>query len=559
MSKLKIVSPKPREMSLRIIQPIVKDLLKNHGMDSVEALAKIGGVDPQRLIDGKNWTDFASLNAMAEAAFSSYGNDEERFRQACAQGLQNSYGPLRYLFFASSPSAIFQKAVASAHTVSEIGSWKIHKMGIGQAHASYFSSKKESRALCLIRQANVMALPTLWNLPQATVTEKKCIAWGDKSCEIETSWAAPWRWLWTLLSTASASLLALMLSTQHMLPENAFWFFPAAGLVAGLAWEWHHKLRVDAGYRLGVERSITEMTEAEAAARQEVEALLTREAHWQEQLHQDLVEHQQALQNMRDKIEKIQQDQVLELHHYTHDIRNPLTGFRMLIDILKDERQLLSQDGRWALDEQEVALRRIHSMLDSLLETATQTGTKGRGETKDLELAPMVETYRRRLKAFVGRRPVHTSVIDRREMPTKIRTDPQRFERILDNLISNAAKYTARGHIMMEFTGTARFLVVKILDTGVGIDQEKIPLIFSAQATPSEQSDMQSFGVGLSVAVRILDEVGGHLEVLSKPGEGTTFLVYFPNEVQALTTSNKDEPESAFLSRVVNIREHSKA
>src|SRR5690606_21507544 len=115
----------------------------------------------------------------------------------------------------------------------------------------------------------------------------------------------------------------------------------------------------------------------------------------------------------------------------------------------------------------------------------------------------------------------------------RIETDPLIFERVIDNLCTNAAKYTERGSIVLELDGRPGFLVLKISDTGRGIAPERLEKIFAADSSPDAERAARSLGVGLSVVVTLMGQIGGRVEVMSKVGRGTTFWAHFPLEIDA--------------------------
>ncbi|MCY7360272.1 MAG: ATP-binding protein, partial [Rudanella sp.] len=110
-------------------------------------------------------------------------------------------------------------------------------------------------------------------------------------------------------------------------------------------------------------------------------------------------------------------------------------------------------------------------------------------------------------------------------------TDPESLVRVLDNLISNALKFSEFGKtiLVLVFTEDDR-LVVAVQDEGPGIspdDQKKMFKRFqrlSAQPTNNEHSS----GLGLSIVKALTEKVGAHIEVQSELGKGTTFRLVFP-------------------------------
>jgi signal transduction histidine kinase len=152
-----------------------------------------------------------------------------------------------------------------------------------------------------------------------------------------------------------------------------------------------------------------------------------------------------------------------------------------------------------------------------------------------VETSELSESLRGRLRALVHGRDVRTTVFATREAPQQVEIDPLALDRIVDNLLTNAAKYTERGSIVVELDGSEGFLVIKVSDTGCGIEPHALESVFEVGGSSVESRRGDSFGVGLSVVVQLLDQMGGRLEIMSKPGSGTTFWVYVPLQAERRT------------------------
>lgn len=113
----------------------------------------------------------------------------------------------------------------------------------------------------------------------------------------------------------------------------------------------------------------------------------------------------------------------------------------------------------------------------------------------------------------------------------KLLIDPQRIKQVLDNIISNAIKYTKpKGHINIEIRVIDTFFCVFIKDDGIGIPQEDLPYIFDYfyRAEKSRNEDYGGIGLGLSICKKIIEEHQGLIGVESTVGEGTTVVFKLP-------------------------------
>jgi len=117
-------------------------------------------------------------------------------------------------------------------------------------------------------------------------------------------------------------------------------------------------------------------------------------------------------------------------------------------------------------------------------------------------------------------------------LPT-VFADAGRIRQILLNLLNNAYRYTAQGTITIQASYEAREVIVRVRDTGVGIADKDLPLIFQefyklGEGTAAQRTD--GFGLGLSISRRLAEAHGGRLWAESTPGVGSTFCLTLPTE-----------------------------
>jgi signal transduction histidine kinase len=103
---------------------------------------------------------------------------------------------------------------------------------------------------------------------------------------------------------------------------------------------------------------------------------------------------------------------------------------------------------------------------------------------------------------------------------------------VLSNLLDNALKYTiGGGKIDIEVFQKDQQVGMAVKDTGIGIPPEELPRIWDRLYRVDKSRSQPGIGLGMSLVKAIVQAHGGHVEVLSKPSEGSSFTVYIPHKL----------------------------
>jgi len=125
------------------------------------------------------------------------------------------------------------------------------------------------------------------------------------------------------------------------------------------------------------------------------------------------------------------------------------------------------------------------------------------------------------------------------EIPSKLHGDEIRIRQVMLNIINNAIKYTKEGHVVVNISTekgqdpTGRMLIVKVTDSGIGIkDEDKDKLFKSFQRLDEEKNrNIEGTGLGLHITFRLVEMMGGHIDVQSEYGKGSVFTLNIPQGV----------------------------
>lgn len=219
------------------------------------------------------------------------------------------------------------------------------------------------------------------------------------------------------------------------------------------------------------------------------------------------------------------------LARISHEFRTPLSSILMSVDILREELLgEINKRQRELLDNAKEDCRRLSRLINDILEMSrleSGPGQKTREEFNPAELALSVLQPHLLIAEKQGIRLEHS--LDG-SLPT-VYADPEHFRWILNNLVSNAIRYTEEGgsvEVEMAVVNDVFQLVVR--DTGTGIPADSLQMIFERfyQVEQGERATPGSVGLGLAVVKEVVESYRGTIAVSSELNKGATFTVQIP-------------------------------
>ena len=227
------------------------------------------------------------------------------------------------------------------------------------------------------------------------------------------------------------------------------------------------------------------------------------------------------------------------LANMSHELRTPMNAILGYSEMLMEEAEDLEQE------EFVPDLKRIHSAGKHLLALINDVLDLSKIEAGKMELYPetfhveeMIDEIQSTVDTLVKKKK-NTLKIDCGKDLGSMHTDVTKVRQCLFNLLSNAAKFTENGIIVLsvrrEATRDGDLVTFAVADNGIGIASEHVGKLFEefTQADGSTTRNFGGTGLGLAITKRFCEMMGGHVSVESKLGEGTTFIVRLPAEVAA--------------------------
>ncbi len=217
----------------------------------------------------------------------------------------------------------------------------------------------------------------------------------------------------------------------------------------------------------------------------------------------------------------------------SHDLRTPLTSLRVMIaaltDGIVDDPATISR----YLNQSQHEINRMGRLLDDLFELAQLDAGFLDLNFEWITLPDLISDT---LESFAASATAHDVTLDGKvdSQVTLVWAAPEKLSRILDNLLSNALRFTPKGGtIHLSAVAEGNSTVVTVKNSGKGIDQKDLPHIFDRfyrgeKSRVRDKDESGGVGLGLAIVKGLVEAHGGKIRVESNPASGTTFWFTLP-------------------------------
>ncbi|WP_411289353.1 PAS domain S-box protein [Phenylobacterium sp.] len=242
--------------------------------------------------------------------------------------------------------------------------------------------------------------------------------------------------------------------------------------------------------------------------------------------------NERALAEARDAAEAGAAAKTEFLANMSHELRSPLTSIIGFAGILGASPTLGERERRFT--------ERIGAASNNLLTIVNDVLDLARLDSGELSIKPeatdpreVVAGVLEMLAEQAAAKGLVLTMESKADLP-KVLADPARLRQVVLNLVSNAVKFTEKGSITVCLRRQAETLTIAVVDTGIGIAPDRVDQVFErfVQADASITRKFGGTGLGLAISRRLVDRMGGDIEVASKIGEGATFTVRLPLSLQ---------------------------
>jgi len=230
-------------------------------------------------------------------------------------------------------------------------------------------------------------------------------------------------------------------------------------------------------------------------------------------------------------IEKLIQERSWFMMRVAHNLRSPVAAVISILDVVRGGYQGKLNDAQNEyLRRADRRARTMITIINELLSLAQHRDEKQLLEFKSVDLTVLAGRIQRTFKDKAQQKGLDFKMVVSEDLP-QIQGDTAMIEQTLENLVSNAIKYTPTGSVKVEFSkGPQKTVQIQISDTGIGISEDDKQHLFEEffRAENARAADEDGTGLGLSIVKEVVDQHGGKIIVESEEGLGTLFVVHFP-------------------------------
>lgn len=244
----------------------------------------------------------------------------------------------------------------------------------------------------------------------------------------------------------------------------------------------------------------------------------------------DLVE---SVRSMATKLQELEDMKAEFLSHMTHELRSPMTaihaGTQLLLERIPGP---ITDNQRSTLQIMEESSREVINMISGLLDLAKFESGMMEYHPTSVDLLHTIHAAIQKVQLLAERERIRI-IVNAPSEPVRVCVDETRIQQVLDNLLSNALKFSPEGALIclkLEPDAKTKTLQISVSDTGRGIAPEALPHVFEHfyGGSTSIPTKVPGSGIGLALAKKVVEGHGGRIWAESELGKGTTMRFILP-------------------------------
>jgi signal transduction histidine kinase/DNA-binding response OmpR family regulator len=282
-----------------------------------------------------------------------------------------------------------------------------------------------------------------------------------------------------------------------------------------------------------------------------------------ERLYAEIEQRNRALTAENQQLATKAQGHARLIANVSHELRSPINSILGFTSLILDDASLnLPEKQRHNLERIQGNSRDLSEFINKILDFSKIESGHMDVYSEPVDLRAVIARAVAIAEGLRGNRPINIEVELQEDIPM-LHTDKTKLQQILVNLLSNAVNFTNQGEIKVTASRADHDRVhIAVSDTGIGIAESDIPKIFEEfrQLNGASRQGKTGTGLGLAITRRLVALLDGELDVSSKVGEGSVFLVALPTEIpSSAAPSGEAEPRELDHERTALVVSHEAA
>jgi signal transduction histidine kinase len=242
------------------------------------------------------------------------------------------------------------------------------------------------------------------------------------------------------------------------------------------------------------------------------------------------------LQEANEKLRQVDEMKSRFISTIAHEVRTPLNALTSLLMLLgRDPSEPLSPRQQETVGRIEKSTQMLIRLVNDLLDLSRLQARRMQIKIQEFDAAELIEVIVAGLMPTASGKGVELRYEVAANLPAIV-SDPTKVTQVVTNFASNAIKFTPAGGavVVKAMRDAGEWWRIEVSDTGIGISEDQIPLIFEEfrQVDLSNPHHGGGTGLGLPISKRLVDLLGGRIQVQSVPGQGSTFAAIWPVDVR---------------------------
>ena len=269
-----------------------------------------------------------------------------------------------------------------------------------------------------------------------------------------------------------------------------------------------------------------------------------------------MIEQLELARNQADKANKAKTE---FLSSMSHEIRTPLNAIVGFSECLVENKNLEDEVKGYAKDIVD-ASNNLLEIVNGILDISKIEANKMEIIPKDYNPKEIFSSLEKLILPRIADKPIEFKTYIADDLPGVLNGDVSKLKQIIINILTNAAKYTDKGQIIYSISCINKIekkkcsLFISVKDTGRGIKKESINKLFNKfeRIDEDKNTTIEGTGLGLAITKRLVEMMGGKINVFSKYGEGSNFTVYIEQDIIDMNPPKEEKIETQINYNIYN-------